>query len=128
MALMECRQGEYMRRAQIILALSTSACWGSPPGKGEAAERGYARAAPIIAALDSYHDQRGKYPTSLEELAPQFIPSVTAVQRPAAQSGYPWEYSRDSLGYALTFRYTGPGMNHCRYRPDTRAWACGGYF
>lgn len=37
----------------VLLLLG--ACLGPDPGQGEKAERGYRRAAPVIAAIEAYH-------------------------------------------------------------------------
>jgi hypothetical protein len=34
------------------------------------------RAAVVIAAIDKFHDQRGRYPNSLQELVPEYMPTI----------------------------------------------------
>jgi len=54
----------------VALAL-VSGC--PPPGKGPTAEAGYQRAAPVLAALETYHARHNSYPDSLGQLAPDFL-------------------------------------------------------
>lgn len=107
----------------ILLLLSLNGC--PPPGKGPRAERGYEAAAPVIDALERHLQERGAYPDSLPQLVPAFLPD-SALREP--HPGYPLRYRRTPDGYALTFRYTGPGMNECTWTPRSREWDCSGYF
>ncbi len=117
-----------LRSIQLSLVIASAflvACPG--PGKGAKAERGYHRAAPVIAAIDRYHAATGEYPPSLEALTPQYLDSLS-LQRPENIQESTFEYHRLSDGFELSFRYVGPGMNTCTYRSSTKAWTCGGYF
>jgi hypothetical protein len=111
------------RAGLVILSLLLLAC--TPPGKGPRAERGYRFTAPVIHALERHLQARGAYPDSLPQLIPTFLPD-SALREP--QEGYPFQYRRTPDGYALTFRYTGPGMNHYTWTPRSRSWECGGHF
>lgn len=112
--------------ALLLSPVVLGAC--DPPGKGPKAERGYDRSAPVIAALEQYRSQRGEYPASLREMVPAFLAdsALRVPDRPGET--YPLEYTRLPEGYALEFRYTGPGMNDCTYRPGVKKWDCGGRF
>jgi hypothetical protein len=116
------------RRRLWTLAAATTLLAACPaPGEGPKAERGFRRAAPVIEALDRYREQRGSYPERLEQLVPDFLPAAALAVPGTPQERYPLEYAREEGGYVLTFRYVGPGMNHCDYRPRAR-WDCGGHF
>ena len=95
---------------------------GDPPGQGPRAQAGYAAAAPVIAALDQYHQAHGSYPATLSALVPEQLPAL-----PGVVNGYPLEYQAAAGSYSLAFSYTGPGMNHCTYTPGT-LWQCNGYY
>ena len=95
---------------------------GEPPGQGARAQRGYQAAAPIIAALERYHQAHGQYPATLDALVPAELPAV-----PAEVNSYPITYHAADDGYTLEFSYTGPGMNHCTYTPATQ-WKCYGFY
>jgi hypothetical protein len=112
--------------AMLPLGLSLAGCPG--PGEGPKAARGRERAAPVIEALAAYRESVGRYPDDLGLLVPTFLPesALTVPDRP--QESYPLEYAREDTSYVLTFRYVGPGMNYCRYRPQRPRWECGGYF
>jgi hypothetical protein len=115
-----------LRSSTAALLLLLAAC--PAPGEGPKAARGRERAAPVIQALQRYREAHGAYPDSLAILVPDFLPD-SALRTPIAeQESYPLEYSREPSGYVLTFRYVGPGMNYCRYRPERPRWECGGYF
>lgn len=116
------RRSRFLVVAAAALAVLT-AC--PPPGKGPRAERGYRLAAPVIDALERYHQAHGVYPDSLPQLVPAFLPS-SALRAPVP--GHPFRYGRAPDGYTLTFRYVGPGMNECTWTPVSRSWNCSGYF
>jgi hypothetical protein len=115
-----------VRGLLIAAVLLLAAC--PAPGEGPKAQRGEARAAPVIEALTAYRAERGAYPDSLRLLVPRFLPDSALRVPDRVQERYPLEYERTADGYVLTFRYVGPGMNHCRYRPERPRWECGGYF
>ena len=95
---------------------------GEPPGQGAQAQRGYQAAAPIIAALETYHQAHGQYPATLDTLVPAYLAAI-----PASVNGYPLTYQAVGGSYTLQFSYAGPGMNHCTYAPST-LWKCFGYY
>jgi len=118
-----------MRSARISIALllvPLAACPGPPPGKGPKAARGFQRSAAVTAALDRYHDETGRYPARLGDLAPRWI--APAALEPPVQPQYPFEYLSTGDGYLLTFRYSGPGMNDCEYSQPPGEWKCGGHY
>ena len=109
------------------LAFLLAICSGPPPGESDAATAAKARARTVIIALERYDQERGRYPAALDSLVPDYLSAQTLPLVPA-QHSYPFEYRLDSAGYELSFRYSGPGMNYCDYRPSARRWHCGGYF
>lgn len=113
--------------AASVLAITLLLGGCTPPGKGPAAERGYRRSAPVIAALERYRAQHGAYPDSLAALVPGFLADSALRVPDRERERYPLGYRRTVDGYELTFRYAGPGMNTCTYTPAAR-WKCGGYF
>jgi hypothetical protein len=112
------------RMIAVAALLLLAAC--PAPGEGSKAERGYRRAAPVIAALARYRGETGTYPDSLARLAPRWI-AADALE-PPVQPEYPFSYMRTDDGYLLTFRYAGPGMNDCMYSQPPGKWKCGGHF
>lgn len=117
------RRGAVQPVAATLLAFLLGGC--PPPGQGPKAEAGYRRAAPVIDALDRYHQARGSYPETLAALVPEWLP--------AASEAHPLGlgYVRHGEHYKLSFSYGGPGVNHCLY--DTGAtppssWQCHGYY
>jgi hypothetical protein len=127
-----------------FLAFCLTSCW-SAPGQGRKAEAGYRDAAPVIAALEKFHHDRGIYPATLNELVPQYLPSAALLNHGGKQPVRPprtaafvsgWDnryrfgYYRDknASAYSLQFSYTGPGMNHCWYDSKTKQWTAQGYY
>ena len=122
------------------LACFVASC-GTPPGKGRKAEAGYRAAAPIIAALDKFHNERGNYPTNLIELVPTFLPNSKAllyrggfepIHSPRTDAmeveDREFIYRPHKDSFSLTFGYTGPGMNTCSYDSKTEKWSASGYY
>ena len=112
-------------RLPLACVLVMLAC--TPPGKGPKANRGYARATPVIGALERFRAERGTYPESLRELVPDYMRAEALATPEHRHERYPWEYRRTSEGYELAFRYVGPGMNRCIYAPAA-GWRCSGYY
>ena len=113
-------------RLTVLLALVTVSC--DDPGEGRKATRGYARAQPVIDALEAFRSERGSYPESLVQLVPAFLPASALVVPTAAQERYPLEYRADSGKFTLAFRYVGPGMNECSFASVNRQWRCSGHY
>jgi hypothetical protein len=107
-----------------VVLIATAAC--PAPGEGGKAQRGYSRAAPIIAALNRFHADSGQYPITLQALVPLFLPDSALAVPAREQERYPWTYKRVGDAYSLQFRYTGPGSNECTYFGATRQWQCSG--
>jgi hypothetical protein len=128
-----------------FLALCLTSC-GTIPGKGQKAEDGYRAAAPIIAALEKFRDERGHYPDHLAELAPIYLPdsgallihgrvepvtsphSDAAVSRTGPSSPDSFLYDSKNDAYVLAFQYAGFGMNTCSYDSATKKWSASGYY
>ncbi len=104
----------------VLLCLNFAGC--PQPGEGGDAERGYDACRPIIEALARHHTDLSHYPEELAVLIPAYLSEI-----PASVNDYPIEYKRTETSYQLEFSYVGPGMNHCRYAPETD-WVCRGYF
>ncbi|MBM3124446.1 MAG: hypothetical protein FJZ87_05140 [Chloroflexi bacterium] len=92
-----------------------------PPGAGPKAFDGYMACAPIIEALNKYHESNGAYPESLQELVPEYLAEV-----PDSVNDAPITYSKTEESYALSFSYIGPGLNYCTYSPSE--WKCSGAY
>ncbi len=125
--------------AAFSLGVGLAGC-GTPPGKGRKAEAGYRAAAPVIAALEKFHSDRGEYPESLAELVPSYLTDrrnllyrgrAQPVNAPGHDESIPeheFGYRHEHDSYILTFSYTGPGMNHCVYDSGTKTWHARGYY
>lgn len=120
------QNSRYKRILFILFALITlTACKlfaAEPPGVGEKAERGYATLDPVIKALEQYQADTGTYPDALDELVPDYLPSV-----PTEVNDESILYTKTSASYSLAFHYIGPGMNSCTYTPETK-WQCSGAY
>jgi len=112
--------------APIILWFATCT---PPPGEGRLAHNGKQRGMIVVAALDDFRQRTGQYPDSLAQLLPSLIAADLVAHPTSSRQSYPWEYRRDStVAFHLSFRYVGPGMNHCSISAVKRTWECSGYF
>lgn len=112
----------------LVFVLIVVGC--TAPGKGPKAESGYQRAELVINALGLYLSAKGVYPDSLAQLVPDFGPTSILAVPDLKNERYPLEYKpeEDQKSYQLSFRYTGPGMNVCRFSSRERGWDCSGYY
>lgn len=116
--------------AVMFAGLVFSIChYPGPPGEGAEGVIGKRHGTKIVAALTTFHDREGRYPAELRELVPSALGDSTLTVFPELLK-YPLEYlpAPDRSGFQLTFRYTGPGMNFCRWSDTAPSWRCGGYF
>src|SRR6476661_5422707 len=109
-------------RALLLAGFSAFALMCEAPGEGPKAAHGYARARPVIAALDSFRIVKGAYPDSLAQLVPAFLAASALVPPAASQEHYPFEYTKEPGDFTLAFRYAGPGMNWCSFRASRKTW------
>ena len=121
------------------VALCLTSCQ-PPPGEGRKAEAGFRHAAPVVAALERFHQDRGSYPTELEELVPTYLSSERVLLPPPLHAGIQrirstasdnprmFSYDKDGDGYTLGFSYEGPGQNNCIYNSETKTWHSAGYY
>jgi hypothetical protein len=100
------RGGRAAVRGAAFGALLVGA-WCDAPGEGPKAERGYRRAAPVIAALARFRADHGQYPDSLPQLVPAYLPAAALAVADAPQERYPLGYRRATDQYELSFRYAG---------------------
>jgi hypothetical protein len=121
---------KFQTRKSIILFWLVSILVGcSAPGQGAKAKQGYEQGAHIIAALQEYKKVRGEYPDLINDLVPEYLSATELVLAVASNSAYPFTYHRiDGNGYALSFRYGGPGINDCTYESKTLKWQCYGHY
>ncbi|MBV6394300.1 MAG: hypothetical protein KPEEDBHJ_03554 [Anaerolineales bacterium] len=109
--------------AAFVLACNALLPTEEPPGVGEKAEKGYAASAPVIAALEAYKADHGSYPEKLDQLVPDYLPSV-----PVKTDELDFSYSSDGATYSFSFHYIGPGMNTCAYSSEGKEWNCSGAY
>lgn len=64
------------RLAAAALVLFLAACATVPPGEDPRGRELKAQATPVLAALVSFHKDRGEYPVSLHELVPRYLREV----------------------------------------------------
>lgn len=114
-----------MRNALCIFALFLTASACTPPGKGTAADSGYRFCARINTELENFRGITGRYPDSLAQLSSD---SIRNYIMPRRISDIDYQADSGMLSYELTVTYTGPGINHCTYSSESKAWACYGYY
>jgi hypothetical protein len=124
----------------ICLTLCMTSCLSAPPGEGWKARAGFSHAAPVIAALEKFHQDRGSYPVELEELVPTYLSSEQLLLPPPLRGGIQrirsttthnpqmFSYDQEGDGYSLGFSYAEPGMNDCVYDSKKKSWQSSGYY
>ena len=118
--------------ALLMVALSLAAivlknytAYHQKPGNGEQAEAGYASAKKIIAGLDHFQKENGKYPQNLNELVPRFL-EKNPQKDENAEIKFTYFPDQEKNTYRLRFIYEAPaGTAECNYSPDDKNWNCG---
>ena len=79
-----------------------------------------AKSKPLIAAIERYHNYRGEYPESLEDLIPEFISTIPETKI-STKSDYMY-YKEKEGGYQLTIRFQGKFLNQATftYEPERK--------
>lgn len=74
----------------------------------------------VVAALDVYRRDNGRYPKDLIELCPKYL---TELPQPTAGSER-WTYYSDNDGRSFNLAFTdrSASVPRCYYRPDLRRW------
>jgi hypothetical protein len=67
-------------------------------------------AAPIIAALDVYNKENGKYPDTLSQLVPKYLQTV---RKPKSAEG--WHYWTENQAQQFKLGYHGDGEHYTSY-------------
>ena len=111
----------------ILCGLFVMATCGKP-GEGPRAAAGYAQGKRIIDAINMYHTKNQRNPESLDELVPNYLTRPDLILKVAANSEYPFVYKVKPNGYALYFRYGGPGLVDCVYDSESGKWRCYGRY
>lgn len=91
---------------------------------------------PITEGLKTYHATNGRLPENLADAFPNGLPATV---KASALVGSPksysividnevrrFEYDGSLDSYAISFSYSGPGMNSCRWSLIDYKWACKG--
>ncbi len=106
----------------VLLWLSVAAGPAAEIAGEDASQGGFGRSAPVVAALEKYHHDQGRYPARERELVPRYLPDNRTYGT----------YRRLKDGsYALTFGYTRgslPGLTVWTYYSTTRRWVHSGYY
>jgi hypothetical protein len=104
----------------VIVACAAYLLTREKPGTGPGARNGMAASRPIVEAIEAYRASRGNYPTSLDDLVPEFLPAL-----PKNINGHGFDYTRKGLtDFSFTFGYTTPLPVHCS-QGSSHKWNCG---
>jgi hypothetical protein len=115
-----------LRLASAVVLAIFSAAGCCSPMSCKPAVVGMERYDPLVHALADFRQDRGRYPDSLEELVPTYLPALpqgSANQRPSDPA-----YGASADGYVLEFRYSGPGINTSGFNHGDGAWRCVGAY
>lgn len=112
------------------------------PDQCHQAKAGFAALTPVTDGLTAYHSNNGTSPENLQQAFPSGLPDT--VTRSGDTGGYEvllprrgrqsfsygsalWgEYGAPDGARGLSFRYYGPGTNHCSWRAERPVWTCTG--
>jgi hypothetical protein len=91
---------------------------------------------PVTDGLKTYREANGGLPETLAEAFPQGVPSgVVGEDLAASPKSYvivinhenrQFHFDGSSDDYTISFHYSGPGMNNCRWSVIDDDWACKG--
>ena len=115
-----------MQSIAIFTVLAAS-CLASceTPGTGPVAEAGYRAATPVIAAIDRFHEDHGRYPAKLQDLVPHYLREVHQVAVFNSDQGdvAGFEYYPQRDRYELSFAYYTPDCTITPgYHSETKKW------
>ena len=117
-----------MKRYTAFFALTIAPLVGTgccAPQECAPAIEGKSQSTSVINALDNYNLKYSIYPNSLKELTPDFLSHDHSVlDKNFTMLGY----KKLEQGYELTFEYTRPGQNICKYSKPSNDWHCSGHF
>ncbi len=106
----------------LVLAIIGAVGWyyfkPLPPGKGPEAAKGMRVSNAIVSAIESYKSSRQVYPSTLDDMVPEFLSGV-----PHLSNGSSLEYQRLGPSFKLTFNYANPLPVHCSISANTK-WQC----
>ncbi|HEX4630617.1 MAG TPA: hypothetical protein VH188_06600 [Chthoniobacterales bacterium] len=109
----------------LITACSLAACQAPPLRPPPEEEAGYRNAAPVIAAIDTYHRDHGHYPARLNQLVPHYLPRVHQIDASRSwedQTGR-FQYYPQRDRYGLDFTYYSSSQSHMMcYDSQTKKW------
>lgn len=88
---------------------------------GASLEQGSERAQDILAALQEYKQETGRYPSNLDSLVPRYL---STTPRPAWRYHYTYEVCSDRENYRIYFRQSGDADNYCGYSSRAGMWKC----
>ena len=108
----------------IILVACVAFCLGCVSSGAQEA-LGKKICAPVIHALHAYKLKHDRFPDSVEQLTPDFIPKI-----PLGPDETPLYYQREETEFLLSFNYDAGwyslGISACVYMPR-HLWSCGAY-
>ena len=105
--------------APVVALISACAVWpaGSDPRGRELKANGEA----VLTALARYQQQHGRFPTSLAELAPSYLPAVPA--RPELR----FNPVLGSVSFVYSPSWPQSGQVSCSAEVGAAEWSCHGY-
>lgn len=109
-----------------LLAAVFSAGCIEKPGEGKLARSGFLTAEPVIAALETYKNEQGKYPQALGELVPRYLESDPQKDE-NSEIRFTYYPVEENSSYSLRLSYPAFfGTDDCSYTPKEKRWVCGG--
>jgi hypothetical protein len=101
----------------VLLVVAAAGC----TDPYQEAQPGLQRGDEVVAALEAYQKEHGRYPTSLPELQPQYISEIPALQN-NPHAHFRFYYNRSVSGYKLGF--FGANLHCVKDQTSERGWTC----
>lgn len=113
-----------------VVAFVLAVNLNNSPGRGERVAKNRTDALAVVAALEAHKVSTGKYPKTLAELVPTYLPALPVMQM--TENGEPdpsrlfYEVAPDGTRFALSYPVEPmgglPSDMFNRYGSDTRQW------
>ena len=110
------------RRISVLLfAVVLGGCFPWQPGADPEGARLRARASSVAAAVGRFHEERGRFPASLQELVPSYLPALPK------EPEISYNTKRGSLSFTYTPSWPQAGQVSCSCKVGSTEFHCAGY-
>jgi hypothetical protein len=109
----------------LVIIFLTAGCRPEAPGEGSASAEGNKVTKPVIAALDKFKKDNGKYPAHLDELVPKYMPA-NPQRGPEGEIEYRYWPRDNGKEFSLGYSYRNfIWYDECIYDSERKYGVCG---